>query len=116
MVEPVDVGHRGELDVFDPCPWALGARGRHPRRAGARRTGRAPAGVEGVLRGAQHRFFRLYVQRRPFTRFKRMFRTLAKLFAQIVSREDDKVAKLAAYARGLFDGLTGRLGLRMPLR
>jgi len=60
-------------------------------------------------------FFRLYVQRRPFTRFKRMFRTLGKLFGQIVSREDHKVAKLAAYARGLFDGFTGRLGLRMPL-
>jgi GT2 family glycosyltransferase len=61
-------------------------------------------------------FFRLYVQRRPFTRFKRMTRTLAKLFAQIVSREDHKAAKLTMYARGLFDGLTGRLGLRMPLR
>jgi len=60
-------------------------------------------------------FFRLYVQRRPLTRFKKMFRTLAKLFAQIVSREDRKAAKLAAYARGLFDGFTGRLGLRMPL-
>ena len=60
-------------------------------------------------------FFRLYVQRKPFTRFKRMFRTLAKLLGQIVTREDRKAAKLAAYARGLFDGFTGRLGLRMPL-
>jgi hypothetical protein len=32
-----------------------------------------------------------------------------------VSREDHKAAKLAAYGRGLFDGLTGRRGLRMPL-
>jgi hypothetical protein len=61
-------------------------------------------------------YFRLYVQRRPFTRFRRMSRSLAKLFGQIVTREDRKGRKLAAYARGLFDGLTGRLGLRMPLR
>jgi rhamnopyranosyl-N-acetylglucosaminyl-diphospho-decaprenol beta-1,3/1,4-galactofuranosyltransferase len=61
-------------------------------------------------------FFRLYVQRRPFTRFRRMVRTLGKLFGQIVTREDRKVAKLGAYMRGLLDGLTGRLGLRMPLR
>jgi GT2 family glycosyltransferase len=60
-------------------------------------------------------FFRLYVQRRPFTRFRRMFRSLIKLLGQIVTREDQKIAKLAAYARGFFDGVTRRLGLRMPL-
>jgi GT2 family glycosyltransferase len=60
-------------------------------------------------------FFRLYVQRAPFRRFRWLFRSLAKLLGLIVVREDDKAAKLAAYGRGLFDGMTGRLGLRVPL-
>jgi hypothetical protein len=44
-----------------------------------------------------------------------MFRSLSKLLAQIVVREDHKAAKLVAYSRGVFDGLTGRLGLRVPV-
>lgn len=60
-------------------------------------------------------FFRLYVQRKPFRRFKWMTRTLVKLLGQIVLREDHKATKLLAYARGLLDGVTGRLGLRVPL-
>jgi GT2 family glycosyltransferase len=60
-------------------------------------------------------FFRLYVQRKPYRRFKWLARSLPKLLGQIVLREDHKMAKLAAYGRGLFDGLTGRLGLRMEL-
>ena len=58
-------------------------------------------------------FFRLYVQRKPYRRFKWLARSLPKLLGQIVVREDHKAAKLGAYGRGLFDGLTGRLGLRM---
>ena len=61
-------------------------------------------------------FFRLYVQRKPFRRFKWLSRTLVKLLGQIIVREDHKGAKLAAYGRGLVDGLTGRLGLRVALR
>lgn len=60
-------------------------------------------------------YFRLYVQRRPYRRFRRMAKTLLKTFGQIVVREDRKAAKLRAYVRGLADGLTCRLGLRMPL-
>ncbi len=60
-------------------------------------------------------FFRLYVQRKPYRRFKWLSRTLPKLLGQIVLREDHKAAKLGAYGRGLFDGLTGRLGLRVSL-
>jgi GT2 family glycosyltransferase len=61
-------------------------------------------------------YFRLYLQRKPYTRFKRMFRTLVKLLGHILTREEHKLAKLTAYFRGVFDGLTGRLGLRMALR
>ena len=60
-------------------------------------------------------YFRLYIQRKPFRRFKWLSRSLAKLLGQIVLREDHKAAKLLAYFRGVFDGLTGRLGLRMAL-
>jgi GT2 family glycosyltransferase len=59
-------------------------------------------------------FFRLYLQRKPFTRFKRMSRSLSKLLAQILVREDRKAVKFVAYWRGVFDGFTGRLGLRIP--
>jgi GT2 family glycosyltransferase len=59
-------------------------------------------------------FFRLYLQRKPFRRFKRMSRSLSKLLAQILAREDHKAVKLVAYWRGVFDGLSGRLGLRVP--
>ena len=38
-----------------------------------------------------------------------------ELLGQIVTREDHKGIKLCAYVRGVFDGLTGRLGLRVPL-
>jgi GT2 family glycosyltransferase len=60
-------------------------------------------------------YFRLYVQRKPFRRFKWLSRSLLKLMGQILLREDRKGAKLAAYGRGVLDGLTGRLGVRVPL-
>ena len=60
-------------------------------------------------------YFRLYVQRKPFRRFRWLSRSLVKLMGQIVLREDRKLERLGAYGRGVFDGLTGRLGIRMPL-
>ena len=60
-------------------------------------------------------FFRLYVQRKPYTRFRRMARSLGKLLVQVVRADDHRLARAGAYVRGLFDGLTGRLGLRVPL-
>ena len=60
-------------------------------------------------------FFRLYLQRAPYKRFRRMFRSLGKMLGQIVLHEHRKGPLLTAYARGMFDGLTGRLGVRMPL-
>ena len=60
-------------------------------------------------------YFRVYLQRAPYRRPKRMFKSLVKSLGQIVMREGRKFHKLSAYCRGVFDGFTGWLRLRFPL-
>lgn len=62
-------------------------------------------------------YLRLFVQRTSTpARLWRLTRSLAKIFAEVLlGSHRGKDAKLAAYARGVFDGLTGRLGLRVAL-
>ena len=48
----------------------------------------------------------------PWRCGRKLLRTVALATARILVREDRKVAKLRAVGRGIFDGLTGRLGIR----
>jgi GT2 family glycosyltransferase len=58
-------------------------------------------------------YYRLYLQRcrHPL----KLLRTLARVLGSVVLREPDKAKRLRLYARGVFDGSFGRLGLRVPL-
>lgn len=61
-------------------------------------------------------YYRLWVQRRRGRRFYRLARTLLKMLARIVVREDQRGRKLWLYARAVVDGLLGRLGKRVPVQ
>ena len=60
-------------------------------------------------------YYRLWVQRRRGRRFYRLGRTLLRMLGGVLLREDDRPRKLWLYARGVFDGLLGRLGKRVPV-
>ncbi|GIU83701.1 MAG: hypothetical protein KatS3mg008_0476 [Acidimicrobiales bacterium] len=60
-------------------------------------------------------YFRLWIQRRPYRRFRRMARSLTKLAWRAIRSGADARAATALWFRGLVDGLTGRLGVRVPL-
>jgi len=47
---------------------------------------------------------------------RKLVRTITRKLVCIVVREDDKAAKLKAVARGISDGLAGRLGIRENVR
>ena len=59
-------------------------------------------------------YYRLHIQRGQGRRFYRLARVLARTPFRILLQEDRKVAKLALFVRGAFDGLVGRLGIRVP--
>lgn len=59
-------------------------------------------------------YYRLFIQRRQGRRFYRLGRTLVKVFVRILT-QPGRGRKLALYFRGIFDGLTGRLGKRVPV-
>lgn len=48
----------------------------------------------------------------PWRCARKLVRSVAGAVGRIVLREDDKVAKLRAVARGIGDGVSGRLGIR----
>ena len=58
-------------------------------------------------------YYRLFIQRRRGRRFYRLTRTLLKTFGRVL-REPGRPRKLWLYGRGVVDGLTGRLGPRVP--
>lgn len=60
-------------------------------------------------------YYRLWVQRRRGRRFYRLGRTLLRMLGGVLLREDDRPRKLWMYVRGVFDGLFGRLGKRVPV-
>jgi hypothetical protein len=47
---------------------------------------------------------------------RKLLRSLARMTAGILIREDHKVHKLKAVAHGLRDGIAGRLGIRPDMR
>jgi GT2 family glycosyltransferase len=59
--------------------------------------------------------YRLYFQRWSWWHARLLMRSLIALLAQIVVREDHKVRKVAAFGRGVLDGATRRMGMRVPL-
>ncbi len=60
-------------------------------------------------------YYRLYVQRRRGRRFYRLARTLMRMGGAAL-RHPDRGRAPAMLLRGVLDGLTGRMGLRVPLR
>jgi rhamnopyranosyl-N-acetylglucosaminyl-diphospho-decaprenol beta-1,3/1,4-galactofuranosyltransferase len=56
-------------------------------------------------------YLRLRYRRRP----SRIIVILARLFLRAAMREDQRVRKLWLTFRGVMDGLTGRLGMRVPI-
>jgi GT2 family glycosyltransferase len=58
--------------------------------------------------------YRVFVQQRTVHHFRLMFRSLAKLFGQVV-RGGARPGALRAYTRGVVDGCGRRLGMRVPL-
>jgi rhamnopyranosyl-N-acetylglucosaminyl-diphospho-decaprenol beta-1,3/1,4-galactofuranosyltransferase len=58
-------------------------------------------------------YYRLFIQRHRGRRFYRLTRTLLKTLGRVLT-EPGRPRKLWLYARGIVDGLTGRLGPRVP--
>jgi rhamnopyranosyl-N-acetylglucosaminyl-diphospho-decaprenol beta-1,3/1,4-galactofuranosyltransferase len=56
----------------------------------------------------------LRLRHRRHRGFRRILRVLARLIGRIVLREDHRARKLALVARGVFDGVRGRLGAQVP--
>lgn len=48
----------------------------------------------------------------PWRCIRRLLRTVTRTTGRVLLREDDKVTKLKAIARGIIDGVSGRLGIR----
>ena len=59
-------------------------------------------------------YYRLHIQRGHGRRFYRLARVLARTPVRILLQENHKMVKLALFVRGAFDGLFGRLGIRVP--
>ena len=60
-------------------------------------------------------YYRLHIQginRRSCTR---LAKTASRLLMQILFREPDKLSKIRLFARGLVDGVRGRLGITVPV-
>lgn len=80
---------------------------------GTEREGRAPWKLYYETRNTV--YFRLWIQRRPYRRFSRMGRSLVKLALRAACSGAGVRAAVVLWLRGVFDGLTGRLGVRVPL-
>jgi GT2 family glycosyltransferase len=103
-------------------------------RAGYRtvRTADATVTHEAVRRGRTRPVWKFYYEIRNLVHYRlnvqvpagvsvwrctrKLLRTIIRKLGCIVLREDDKVAKLKAVARGISDGLAGRLGIREDVR
>jgi GT2 family glycosyltransferase len=59
--------------------------------------------------------YRVYFQRLTWWHARLLTRSLVALLGQILIREDHKIRKIAAFGRGVLDGATRRMGMRVPL-
>jgi rhamnopyranosyl-N-acetylglucosaminyl-diphospho-decaprenol beta-1,3/1,4-galactofuranosyltransferase len=60
-------------------------------------------------------YYRLRVQGLSRRTLARLVRALGRLVGQVLFREDHKARKLWLFARGLMDGVRGRLGIRVAV-